>query len=172
MEYGVYVQHTSNNSMIMVCLYVDDIFLGNVTYFLGMEIMYYDKGIIMHQPKYELELLKIFELMSCKSTITPAETNHKLDSDVESVAVDAIIFKQLAGSLRYLCNTRPDICYAVGMMSKFMNKQKWSHYQVVVKILRYIKGTLRCIVCLSSCVSSELAAGFEDQGEQACEADD
>ncbi|XP_050889780.1 uncharacterized protein LOC127095083 [Lathyrus oleraceus] len=65
--------------------------------------------------KYELELQKIFELINCKSTITHVETNPKLDFDVEGDDVDATTFKQLVGSLRYLCNTRPDICYAFGM---------------------------------------------------------
>lgn len=90
MEYGVCMQHTSNGNMIMVCLYVDYILLavncsseinkfkkvlmntfdmsdlGNMVYFLGMEIIHYDRGIIVHQLKYELELLKIFEMMNCK----------------------------------------------------------------------------------------------------------
>ncbi|WJX32266.1 hypothetical protein P8452_20610 [Trifolium repens] len=139
LEYGVYVQHTSEGNMILVCLYVDDILLtgsseqeiakfkkalmnefeitdlGKMSYFLGMEFMYSEKGIILHQMKYELELLKIFKLENCKIAITPSDTNQKLDSDSDGEDVDATIFKQLVGSLRYLCNTRPDICYAVGM---------------------------------------------------------
>ncbi|XP_050914575.1 uncharacterized mitochondrial protein AtMg00810-like [Lathyrus oleraceus] len=171
MEYGVYVQHTSNNNMILVYFYVDNILLTescsnemvkfkkmlmnefemtnlrNMTYFLRMEIMY-SKKVVLHQMKYELEFLKRFELMNYKSAITPTETNHKLDSDVEGDEVDAITFKQLVGSLGYLCNTRPDTYYVVGMMSRFMNKPK-------------------CFVCLSRYVDSELAVGSEDQGEQA-----
>ena len=57
--------------------------------------------------------------------------------------MDATTFKQMVGSLRYLCNARPDICYAVGMVSRFMSKSKWSHYQAAVRILRYVKGTLK-----------------------------
>ncbi|XP_050876333.1 uncharacterized mitochondrial protein AtMg00810-like [Lathyrus oleraceus] len=153
--------------MIMLCLYVDDIFLTgsgsveivkfkkvlmnefkmsdlrNKVYFLGMKIMYSEMGIIFHQLKYELRLLKRFELINYKSAITPTKTNHKLDSDVEGDDVDAITFKQLVDSLRYLCNTRSDNCYAVEMMSMLMNKPKWSHYKVVVMILRYIKETMR-----------------------------
>lgn len=66
-----------------------------------------------------------------------------MDSDVKGDYVDAKVFKKLVGSLRYLYNTKPDICYAVGMVSRFMNKLKWSHYQADIKILRYIKGTLK-----------------------------
>ncbi|XP_050915125.1 uncharacterized protein LOC127130099 [Lathyrus oleraceus] len=87
-----------------------------MVYFLRMKIMYSKKGIILHHLKYELELLKIFELINYKIAITPAETNHKLDFDVEGEDVDSITFKQLVGSLRSLCNTRPNICYAVGMI--------------------------------------------------------
>lgn len=78
--------------------------------------------------KEELELLKRFELLNCKVVVIPADTNQKLDSDSDGDDVDATTFKQLVGSLRYLCNTRPDICYAVGMISRFMSKPKWSHY--------------------------------------------
>ncbi|XP_058740875.1 uncharacterized mitochondrial protein AtMg00810-like [Vicia villosa] len=136
--------------MILVCLYVDDILLtgscpndiikfkevlmnelemtdlGNMVYFLGMEIMYSEKGILLHQLKYELELLKRFKLQKCKVVVTPSETNHKLDSDSDGDSVDATTFKQLVGSLRYLCNTRPDIFYAVGIVSRFMSKPKCS----------------------------------------------
>ncbi|XP_050920167.1 secreted RxLR effector protein 161-like [Lathyrus oleraceus] len=120
-----------------------------------MEILYSEKGIILNHLKYEFELLKIFELKNCKAAIPPAEANHKLDSDVEGDDVDATTFKQLVGSLRYLCNTRPNICYSVGMVSMFMSKSKWSHYQTAVKILRYIKGTSRYGVLFPSGVKSE-----------------
>lgn len=75
--------------------------------------------------------------MNYKSTITPVETNHKLDSDADGKDVDATIFKQLVDCLRYLCNTRRGICYVIGMINIFMSKPKWSDYQVAVKILRY-----------------------------------
>jgi hypothetical protein len=117
--------------------------LGNMVYFLGMEILYSEEGIILHQMKYELELLKRFKLENCKVVVTPSETNHKLDSDSDGEDVDATTFKQLVGSLRYLCNTRPNICYGVGVVSRFMSKPKWSHYQAAIRILRYVKGTLK-----------------------------
>ncbi|XP_050876060.1 uncharacterized protein LOC127079728 [Lathyrus oleraceus] len=56
-----------------------------------------------------------FKLTNYKTAITPAAMNHKLDSDAEGDDVNATTFKQLVGSLRYLCNTRPGICYAVRM---------------------------------------------------------
>lgn len=71
----------------------------------------------------KIELLKRFVLMNCKSVVTPAKTNHNLDSHVDGEEVDATTFKQLVGSLRYLCNSRLDICYVVGMISRFMISQ-------------------------------------------------
>lgn len=117
MEYGVYVKHAFVSNVILVYVYVDDIFLirnctseinkfkmvpmnafdmndlRNIIYFLGMDILSSKKGIIMHQMKYELELLKKFELINYKSAVTPAETNHKLDYDDDGDDVDAATFK-------------------------------------------------------------------------------
>ncbi|XP_050897568.1 secreted RxLR effector protein 161-like [Lathyrus oleraceus] len=126
-----------------------------MVYFLGMKIMYSEKYIILHQLKYELKLLKRFELLNCKVVVTPANTNQKLDSDYDGDDGDATTSKQLVGSLRYLCNNRPDIFYEVGIMSRFMSKSKWSHYQAVVKILRYIKRTLKYGVLFPSDVETD-----------------
>ncbi|XP_050908770.1 uncharacterized mitochondrial protein AtMg00240-like [Lathyrus oleraceus] len=93
--------------------------------------------------KCELEILKRFDLLNWKVVVTASETNHKLDSDSEGDDVDATNFNQVVGSLGYLCNTIPDICYAIGIVSRFMSKPKWYHYQAAVRILRYIKGTLK-----------------------------
>lgn len=74
----------------MNAFYMTD--LGNMTYFLGMKILDFEKGIMVHQLKYEFELLKRFELMNCKSTITSAQTNYKLDSDDDGEDVDDTTF--------------------------------------------------------------------------------
>lgn len=110
--------------------------LGDMVYFMGMEFMHTTKGIIVHQLKYEVKILKRFELMDCKFEVTFAETCHKLDVDVDVEYVDATTFKKLVGSLRYSCNTRSVICCVVGMLSIFMKRPKWSHYQDTVRVLR------------------------------------
>lgn len=108
-----------------------------------MKFIYYEKDIILNHLKYELELLKRFDLLNCNAAVTPIKTNHKLDSNSEGDKVDATIFKKLVGSLRYLCNTIPHIFYEVGIVSRFISKPKWSHCQATVRILSYIKGTLK-----------------------------
>ncbi|XP_050908371.1 secreted RxLR effector protein 161-like [Lathyrus oleraceus] len=81
--------------------------------------------------KEEFELLKRFKLLNCKVVVTPADINQKLDFDFDGDDVDATTFKQ------------------------FMSKPKWSHYQVVVRIMRYIKETLKYEVLFPSGVETE-----------------
>ncbi|XP_050895595.1 uncharacterized mitochondrial protein AtMg00810-like [Lathyrus oleraceus] len=92
--------------------------------------------------KFKKELMNEFEMTDIG--------NMKLDSDSDGDDAGATMFKQLVGSLRYLCNTIPDIFYVVEMVSRFMSKPKWSHYQAAVRILRYIKGTLKYEVLFPS----------------------
>ncbi|XP_050897717.1 uncharacterized mitochondrial protein AtMg00810-like [Lathyrus oleraceus] len=141
----------TNKNWSMIHLDVKYVFLNGSC---SNEIMKFRKVLMNEFEITDLGNKKRFELTNCKTAITPVETNHKLNSDAEGDDVDAITFKQLVGSLRYLCNTRPNIYYAVGMVSRFMNKPKWSHYQVVVRILRYIKGTLKYGVLFPSGVKS------------------
>lgn len=61
------------------------------------------------------------------------------DDDEE---VDLILFKQLIGYLRYLCNSRPNIAFSIGLVSRYMLEPRKSHLMVAKRILRYIKGTL------------------------------
>ncbi|PNY14437.1 putative copia-type protein, partial [Trifolium pratense] len=65
----------------------------------------------------------------------------KLNYFLDEQAVDATLFKQVVGSLRFICNIRPDINYAVGSVSRFMSKPKTSHLIAAKRILRYLKGT-------------------------------
>jgi hypothetical protein len=165
-EYGVYVLSSEELGSVIVCLYVDDLLitgsnsreierfkltmnkefemtdLGSLTYFLGIEFVKTEDGMVMHQHKYALEILDRFEMNECKSVSNPCETNSKLEECSDEEIVDATMYKQLVGSLRYLCNSRPDLCYAVGVVSKFMNEPRKSHLIAAKRILRYVKGTV------------------------------
>src|SRR5947208_12697655 len=72
----------------------------------------------------------------------PAETSIKLSINSTRESVNPTLFKSLVGSLRYLTFTRPDIMYAVGLVSRYMEKPKQDHFMAAKTILRYIKGTL------------------------------
>jgi hypothetical protein len=151
-----------------MCLYVDDLLitgsndsyisdfknnlreefemtdLGLMSYFLGIEFLRTENGILMHQSRYAGEILKKFEMEKCNSALSPSEPRLQLSSDVDEKEVDSTYYRKLIGSLRYLCNTRPDLAYSVGIVSRFMEKPKTSHLIAVKRILRYVKGTIEC----------------------------
>ena len=77
-------------------------------------------GISLGQGKYAIEILKRFGMMDCKAMATPMASNLKLLSDASSESVDAMMYCQMIGSLMYLTNTRPDICFAMNTLSQFL----------------------------------------------------
>ncbi|GAU51495.1 hypothetical protein TSUD_413780, partial [Trifolium subterraneum] len=165
-EHGVYVKKHDEKRLIVMCLYVDDLLitgsndkyisefksdlkrefemtdLGHMTYFLGIEFLRTDQGIFMHQTRYAKEILKKFEMDKCNSALSTAEPRLQLSKSTEEEDVDPTSYRQLIGSLRYLCNTRPDLAYSVGIVSRFMDKPKSSHLIAAKRILRYVKGTI------------------------------
>ena len=74
-------------------------------------------GISLGQGKYAVEILKRFGMMDCKDMATPMASNLKLLTDASSDSVDAMMYCQMIGSLMYLTNMRPDICFAVNTLS-------------------------------------------------------
>nr|KYP52584.1 hypothetical protein KK1_025538 [Cajanus cajan] len=80
-------------------------------------------------------------MAACKPASTPLEPNLKLGNAEEDVAVDKEMYQRLVGRLIYLSHTRPDIAYAVSLISQFMHSPKETHLQVAHRILQYLKGT-------------------------------
>ena len=78
--------------------------------------------------------------MDCKAMTTPMESNLKLLSDASSELVDATMYHQMIGSLMYLMNTRPNICFAVNTLSQFLKYLRHAHLIAINHILRYLKG--------------------------------
>ncbi|WOG92347.1 hypothetical protein DCAR_0311611 [Daucus carota subsp. sativus] len=97
----------------------------------------------------------------CKSVSTPAEASIKLRIDSTRESVNPTLFKSLVGSLRYLTFTRPDIMYAVGLVSRYMEKPKQDHFMAAKRILRYIKGTLNYGLFYTHSQNSKLV-GYSD----------
>ena len=88
--------------------------LGNLTYFLGIEFEMNSQGVLIHQRKYAQDVLKRFNMLNCKPISTPVDTGVKLSLVNDEKEVNPTLFKQIVGSLRYLCQTRPDIAYGAG----------------------------------------------------------
>ena len=81
-------------------------------------------------------------MMDCKSITMPMTTNLKLFGDTTSETVDATLYRQMIGSLMYLTNTRPDICFAVNTLSQYMVEPRHVHLIAAKHVLRYLKGTI------------------------------
>ena len=116
--------------------------LGRLKYFLGIEIAYSNKGYLMTQQKYILDLLNETKLLQAKVSDTPIETNHKLMFKEDDPKIEMESFHRLIGKLLYLSHTRPDISYSVNVLTQFMHSPRRSHYQAALRVLRYLKGTV------------------------------
>ena len=117
-------------------------YLGFMHYFLELEVWQSPEGIFLNQGKYAVEILKRFYTLDCKSMATPIDTNLKLLSDEELELVDMNQYRHIIGSLMYLTNTRPAICFDVNTLSMYLVKPRWVHLIAVNHVIRYLKGTI------------------------------
>ncbi|XP_014506414.1 uncharacterized protein LOC106766179 [Vigna radiata var. radiata] len=115
--------------------------MGELTYFLGLQVKQTTDGIFIHQSKYCNYLLKRFKMTKCKDVATPMATNCYLDLDEAGKNVDQRMFRGMIGSLLYLTASRPDIMHSVCLCARFQSAPKESHLIVVKRILKYLKGT-------------------------------
>ena len=81
-------------------------------------------------------------MLECKAMNTPMETKLNLLVDTSSELVDATLYRQIIGSLMYLTNTRPDICFVVNTLSHFLVEPRHVHLVVAKHVMRYLKSTL------------------------------
>ncbi|KAL4036983.1 hypothetical protein IC575_000564 [Cucumis melo] len=115
--------------------------LGNLKYFLGMEMARSKEGIFVSQRKYTLDLLIETGMLGCRPADTPIEFNCKLGNSVDQVPVDKEQYQRLVGKLIYLSHTRHDISFVVSVVSQFMQAPYEKHMEAVNRILRYLKNT-------------------------------
>ena len=114
--------------------------LGLLKYFLGIEVLRSKKGIFINQRKYVLDLLAEIGMLDCKPADTPMVQNHGLQIKEGGKPTDRGRYQRLVGKLIYLSHTRPDIAYAVGVVSQFMHAPQEEHWEAVLRIIRYLKG--------------------------------
>ncbi|GKD64420.1 retrovirus-related pol polyprotein from transposon TNT 1-94 [Tanacetum coccineum] len=155
----------SKSHLIIVQIYVDDIIfgstsqslcddfakimhnefemsmMGELNFFLGLQIKQMEDGIFFNQSKYIKEMLKKFRLEDSKPTKTPISTEIELTKDDEVDSVDSSKYRGMIGSLLYLIASRPDIMFSVCLCARFQENPKTNHLEAVKRIFRYIRGT-------------------------------
>ncbi|GAB2288443.1 hypothetical protein Dimus_037998 [Dionaea muscipula] len=159
----------SHGSMVYLLLYVDDIIitgtceesiamvklhlqcefemtdLGNLHYFLGLEIKYLPTGgIFLCQSKYARDLIHKAGMTDCNTHLTPSQVGVKLLKDGESYLDEDGVsyFRSLVGCLQYLTFTRPDISYSVNSVCQFLQHPTQQHLVAAKRILKYVQGTV------------------------------
>ncbi|WZZ44914.1 hypothetical protein YC2023_041173 [Brassica napus] len=160
---------TTPSGMVALLVYVDDIIitgsdkegikatkeflksmfeikdLGEMKYFLGIEICRSKEGLFMSQRKYTLDLLKGAGAYGGKTAKMPMEDGYKVprEGEIEDSKPfhDPKLYRKLVGKLIYLTITRPDICFAVNQVSQHMQLPKEHHWRMVERLLMYLNGS-------------------------------
>jgi hypothetical protein len=101
--------------------------LGLLTYYLGIEVQQNGKGISLCQESYAKKILEKVRLLGCNSSQVPMQPKLKLKKESELQRVDATEYRSLVGSLRYLVNTRLDLAFSVGYVSRYMEDPYEDH---------------------------------------------
>ncbi|GJT07683.1 retrovirus-related pol polyprotein from transposon TNT 1-94 [Tanacetum coccineum] len=152
-----------SSNLIIVQIYVDDIIfgstcqdmcdefakimhdefemsmMGELNFFLGLQIKQMEDGIFFNQSKYIKEMLKKFGLEDSKPMKTPMSSDTKLTKDEECESVDSTKYRGMIGSLLYLTASRPDIMFSVCLCARFQEAPKTSHLEAVKRIFVQLK---------------------------------
>jgi len=156
---------TIDNKKIYLALYVDDglilapdtnvlnkitdslklefhITTSDLKYFVGMEIVRQPKSIHIHQKNYIFKLLQKFNMVDANVVTTPADPNVRLKKPANGEKQCNPPYREAVGSLLFLSIvSRPDIAYAVSVVSRYLDNYDNSHWTAVKRIFRYLKGT-------------------------------
>ena len=161
----LFIKHV-NKDILIIQIYVDDILfgstnddlcqefsktmqnefemshMGELTYFLGLQIKQMKEGIFISQCKYAKELLKRFGMENSGHKNTPMSTTTFLDKDESGKNVDQKLYRGMIGSLLYITSSRPDIMFSVCLCARYQSNPKESHIKAVKRIFRYLNNTI------------------------------
>ncbi|GJW52929.1 putative ribonuclease H-like domain-containing protein [Tanacetum coccineum] len=113
--------------------------MGELTFFLGLQVKQTSAGIFLSQDKYVKDILNKFDFRTIKPASTPIEAHKSLGKDEEGEDVDVHLYRSMIGCLMYLTASRPDIMFAVCLCARFQVTPKVSHLHAVKRIFRYLK---------------------------------
>ncbi|KAH9671758.1 retrovirus-related pol polyprotein from transposon RE1 [Citrus sinensis] len=121
--------------------------LGNLNFFLGIQVLRNQNSILLSQAKYIQDLLAKTEMIDCKGIETPFSTSEKLKKDVGNRFHDPTLYRSIIGSLQYAVLTKPELAFSVNKLSQFMSDPRQPHWVACKRVLRYLKNTMN--MCLS-----------------------
>ncbi|GKE15683.1 hypothetical protein Tco_1423260, partial [Tanacetum coccineum] len=114
--------------------------MGELNFFLGLQVKQQEDGIFINQDKYVAEILRKFSFTDVRTASTPMDTEKPLLKDSDGDDVDVHLYRSMNRSLMYLTSSRPDIMFAVCACARFQVTPKVSHSHAVKRIFRYLKG--------------------------------
>ncbi|GJT76817.1 retrovirus-related pol polyprotein from transposon TNT 1-94 [Tanacetum coccineum] len=116
--------------------------MGEMKFFLGLQVNQFSIGIFINQSKYIFDILKRFGMENCDKVPTPMVEQAKLKLDSVGKPVDHTDYRSMIGSLMYLTSSRPDIMFATCMCARYQANPNEHHVSAVKRIFRYLKGTI------------------------------
>jgi hypothetical protein len=179
-------RRSHSNDILLIGVYVDDLVITGsslaaveefkeemkraflmsdlrlLSFYLGIEVCQDVGGITLWQAHYAKKILEMAGMADCKAAATPMEERLGLSHDSTTEEVDAMLYRRIVGSLRYLIHTRPDLTYAVGYVSRFLERPTEEHLQAVKKIIRYIARTLQYGLCHGRRTGTTRLVGYCD----------
>ena len=174
--------YSDGKNMMLLLLYVDDMTLtgnnksflaefvgqlgtrfrvkdmGPLSYFLGIKATTTSSGLFLNQEKYAMDLLQSAAMLDCSPMPTPLPIQLNRVPHQDELFSEPTYFRSLAGKLQYLTLTRPDLQFAVNYVCQKMHQPTISDFQLLKRILRYLKGTINMGLTLQSDIDSTLRA--------------
>ncbi|XP_019197569.1 PREDICTED: uncharacterized protein LOC109191379 [Ipomoea nil] len=143
--------------------------LGTPTFFLGIETVSVDGGLLLSQRRYMDDILTRAGMVNCKPLSTPAAITKAVSPSTDPYE-NPTQYRRLAGALQYLTITRPDLSYAVNRLCQFMHAPTDEHWAMLKRVLRYVKGTLTYGLRLTASPSADVHA-YSDSDWAGCPID-
>ena len=141
--------------------------IGELSYFLGIQIKQLKNGTFVSQSKYIKDMLKKSRMVDAKLISTPIGTNGILYSDASGNMVDQKLYRSMIGSLLYVTTLRPDVMFSVCMCARFQASPRESHFKATKRILRYLKHTQNIGLWYPKGAKFELV-GYSDSNYAGC----
>ncbi|GKE28357.1 retrovirus-related pol polyprotein from transposon TNT 1-94, partial [Tanacetum coccineum] len=120
--------------------------MGQMSFFLGLQVSQNPRGIFINQSKFSLEILNKFGMDSCDLVDTPMVDQLKLDEDPLGIPIDQTQFCSMVGSLMYLTTSKPDLVFVVCMCVRYQASPTKKHLQALKQVFRYLRGTINWVL--------------------------